>query len=114
MICVFFYVYFGIAFGRTPQAFWGIWGSFHGAVWGHVAYFFADVAKLKKCNLFKPKACIIFANLLNVSFMLLSRRHSCAILIDLGLKGDACFRHFSEISQIVYEKGILEFWFKRC
>ena len=47
---------FGIAFGRPPQAFLRILGSFQGAFWGNFEHFFADAAKLKKCNSLKRNA----------------------------------------------------------
>ena len=53
---VIFLLVFGITFGRPLVPFLRIWGSFQGAFWDHFQDFFADAAKLKKCNLFKRNA----------------------------------------------------------
>ena len=44
---------FGIAFGRPPAAIWRILVSFQGPFGGHFEHFFADTAKLEKCNILK-------------------------------------------------------------
>ena len=47
---------FGIAFGMPPDPILRIWESFQGPFESHLEHFFADAAKLKKCNPFKRNA----------------------------------------------------------
>ena len=51
-----FVIVFGVAFGRPPVPIFRIWGSLQGAFLCHFEHFFADAAKLKKCNPFKRNA----------------------------------------------------------
>ena len=113
-----FMLIFGIAFGRPPASILKIWGSFQGAFWGHFVYFFADAAKLKKCNPLERNACFAtcWASDFALILLIFCMCFLCCFLDGLfaqflwilASKEGPFWSIFSHIFQILHEKNILK------